>query len=320
MKLLLTCLMSVLSYLSIAQSSSSEVAFLKKDSIVSNLDAYTQVFYYHKAVAAQERPLVIQLHSWSFPADSLRTIGLSAIAQNKDYNYVFPNFRGVNNHPKACCSDYVIADIDEAIDWAFKNMNVDKANIYIVGYSGGGYATLAMYMKSRHNIKAFSAWASIADLSAWYAESLERKNKYVQEIIACIGATGGFEELKAKPRSPLYWKTPTKKRKNSILHIFAGIHDGHLGNVVPITQSISFYNKILKDYKEKDEAKYVSKAEEKTMLETRTYPNNKTEKLVDRAMYYQKSSKNTMLTVFEGGHEMLSSAAIEYIERAVVKK
>eukprot|EP01034_Spumella_vulgaris_P027206 gene27206-33895_t len=88
--------------------------------------------------------------------------------------------------PKRDHCDYVIADIDEAIDWALKNMDVDKTNIYIVGYSGGGYATLAMYMKSRHSIKAFSAWASIADLTAWYAESLERKNKYVQEIIACI--------------------------------------------------------------------------------------------------------------------------------------
>ena len=320
MKLLLTCLMSVLSYLSMAQSSNREEAFLKKDSIVSSLDAYTQVFYYHKAEAVQDRPLVIQLHSWSYPADSLKTIGLSTLAKNKDYNYVFPNFRGVNNHPKACCSDYVISDIDEAIDWALKNMNVDKSKIYMVGYSGGGYATLAMYMKSRHKIKAFSAWASIADLSAWYAESLERKNKYVQEITACIDAMGGFEDLKAKERSPLYWKTPTKRRKNSSLHIFAGIKDGHLGNVVPITQSISFYNKILHDYKEKEEAKYVSKAEEKTMLETQTYPNNKIEKLLDRTIYYQKTSKNTMLTIFEGGHEMLSSAAIEYIERAVGNK
>lgn len=320
MKLFFTCLLSFLSYLSIAQSGSSEVAFLKKDSIVSRLDAYTQVFYYHKAEAVQARPLVIQLHSWSFPADSLRTIGLSIIAKNKDYNYVFPNFRGVNNHPKACCSDYVISDIDEAIDWALKNMNVDKKNIYLIGYSGGGYATLAMYMKSRHSIKAFSAWASISDLAAWYDESLERKNKYVQEIISCIGSSGSFETSKAKDRSPLFWKTPIKRRKNSSLHIFAGIHDGHLGNVVPITQSIVFYNKILLDYKEKNQSNYVSKADEKTMVDSQTFPITTTEKLIDRPIYYQKSSKNTLLTIFEGGHEMLSKVAIEYIEQTIGKK
>ena len=94
-------------------------------------------------------------------------------------------------------------------------MNVDKNQIYVVGYSGGGYATLAMYMRSRHKIKAFSAWASISDLGAWYAQSVERKNKYTREIINCLGADNKFDSLKALERSPLAWTTPVKKRKKN---------------------------------------------------------------------------------------------------------
>lgn len=318
MKSLLTSLFCILGYLSTGQNinQDSHETFLNKDSIKSMLDGYTQVFYYYKSTDKKPKPLIVQLHSWSYPADSLKTIDLDVIAKSKNYNYVFPNFRGVNNHPKACCSEFVIADIDECIDWALKNMNVDKHQIYIIGYSGGGYATLSMYMKSRQTIKAFSAWASISDLVAWYDQSVERKNKYAREIISCIGAGNNFDSLKAKERSPLFWSTPVKKRKKSTLQIFAGIHDGHNNAVVPISQSISFYNKIIFDYNEKDVSKYVSKEEEKRMLETQTFlVSDTTKKIAGKVIYYQKSAKKVMLTIFEGGHDMLSKQALEYIEQ-----
>ncbi len=318
MKHLLTPLLCISSYLSIGQSitENKQETFLNKDSIKSTLDGYTQVFYYYRSTDKKPKPLIVQLHSWSYPADSLKTIDLDVITKAKNYNYVFPNFRGVNNHPKACCSEFVIADIDESIDWALKNMNVDKNQIYIIGYSGGGYATLSMYMRSRHTIKAFSAWASISDLVAWYKQSVERKNKYAKEIISCIGAGNNFDSLKAKERSPLVWTTPVKKRKKSTLQIFAGIHDGHNNAVVPISQSISFYNKIILDHKEKDVSKYVSKEDEKRMLDTQTFPvQDTTRKIAGKMIYYQKSAKNIMLTIFEGGHDMLSKQALEYIEQ-----
>jgi len=151
---------------------------------------------------------------------------------------------------------------------------------------------------------------------AWYKQSVERKNKYAREIISCTGAAGKFDSLKASERSPLAWKTPVKKRRKSTLQIFAGIHDGHNNAVVPISQSISFYNKIIADYKVKDVSKYVSKEDEKRMLDTQTFPVLDTDKkIAGKAIYYQKSAKKVMLTIFEGGHDMLSKQALEYIEQ-----
>ncbi len=283
--------------------------FLKKDSIVSSLDAYTQDFYYFKTTQATPQPLVVELHSWSNTADSQKEI-LGDEAQAKNWNYLLPNFRGVNNHAKACCSDFVIADIDEAIDWALKNLNVDPKYIYIVGASGGGYATLSMFMKSRHTIRAFSAWASISDLAAWYGQSVERKNRYGPEILKCTGAGEVFDEQKAKERSPLYWKTPVKKRKKSVLQIYAGVHDGYTGSV-PISHSLQFYNKLLADFKEKNQANYVSAEDATTLLKTQSYPTSTPPKLDDRAILYQRAAKNISLTVFEGSHEMLQKVVLE---------
>ncbi len=297
--LLITCLCT-LGFSGIAQRPD----YLRKDSIRSALDGVTQVFYYDKSTAATNQPLVVELHSWSNSADSQKGM-MATQVHAKNWNYIFPNFRGVNNHPKACCSEFVLSDIDQAIDWALKNLKVDRKQIYVVGYSGGGYATLATYMRSRHAIRGFSAWASISDLEAWYAESVDRKNKYAAEIVQCIGANGAFDAEKARARSPLFWETPVGKRKNSLLQIYVGVHDGYTGSV-PISQSINFYNKLLKDYKEKDQTRYVSAEDMELMLKTRSFPTqNPVEKLGDRAILYQRASRNIRLTVFEGSHDIL---------------
>lgn len=310
MKNLLFLILFFLTNLAFSQSPS----FLQKDSIQSSLDANTQVFYYSKAEGTTAQALVVGLHSWSNTAETQKNL-MSNEVHDKNWNFIFPNFRGVNNHPKACCSDFVLSDIDEAIDWALKNMNVDKRRIYVIGHSGGGYATLAMYMKSRHNIRAFSAWVPISDLAAWYGESVERKNRYGPEIIKCTGAGEVFDAEKAKERSPLFWKTPVKKRKKSTLQIYAGIHDGYTGSV-PISQSINFYNKLLTDANEKDKSRYVSEEDATTMLKTQTFPTqNPTKTIENRAVLYQKSSKKITLTIFEGTHEILKNAAMELIDK-----
>ncbi len=110
-------------------ASTQALSGLKKDSIKSRLDGNTQLIYYYESSDKNPRPLIVQLHSWSYPVDSLKTMDLDVDATSKNFNYIFPNFRGVNNHLKACCSDDVISDIDEAIDWAIKNMKVDKTQI-----------------------------------------------------------------------------------------------------------------------------------------------------------------------------------------------
>ena len=287
---------------------------LKRDSIFSKLDNNKQIFYFAKSKATKPMPLVVQLHSWSFNADSLKTLGLDSLSISKNYNYVFPDFRGINNHAKACGSDFVVSDLDEVIDWALVNLPVDKSKIYLVGYSGGGFATMVMYMKSKHKIKAFSSWVGISDLWAWYGESVQRKNRYAAELLKCVDSSIP-DSVKLANRSPLFMKAPKKLRKKSSFHLYAGIHDGHGRTMpVPISQTINMYNKLLKDKGEKDTKNYISSIEMANMVQTQQFPEDLSFTQIAGKKAFKRSSGKISICIFEGGHDMLSSEVLKEIE------
>jgi predicted peptidase len=250
--------------------SGTKVEF-KSDSIRSPLDGVIQPFYYYGSTDAKDQPLVVVLHQWSHDY-RVEENNLRQEARAKNWNYIFPNFRGANTHSKACCSEYVISDIDEVISWAFRQMKVDRKRVYVVGVSGGGYAALCAFMKSRHQITTYAAWVPITDLTKWYGESLERKNKYAADILHCTGTTGDTLDMaKAKERSPQYWQTPAGKLTHTKVKIYAGIDDGYTG-AVPVSHSIDFYNKLLKDLKIQDQSKFVAAEERKYILEIVLFP------------------------------------------------
>jgi hypothetical protein len=273
--------------------------------IPSSMDNHIQKAYFYKSKSNESGPLVVSLHTWS--GDYSQIDELSEICKNKDLNYVHPDFRGANKTINACCSELALADIDDAITWAIKNLNVDTAKIYVIGVSGGGYATLSTFMKSTHNIKKFSAWASISDLIAWYNESKIRNNKYAGDIIACTGSGQELNTEIAKLKSPIYWNTPLKKLESSKLFIYAGIFDGIQGSV-PITHSINFYNKLLTDISVSDTSRFISIKEKSDLLEFRE-PLGDFGNIADRRICLEKNYGNIRLIIFEGNHEMLTEFA-----------
>jgi predicted peptidase len=285
---------------------------VKVDSIRSSLDGVMQPFYYYASTAPEDQPLVVVLHQWSSDYQVKdNTLREQAIAKN--WNYVFPNFRGPNTHPKACCSEYVITDIDEVIDWAFRQMKVDRKKVYVIGVSGGGYAALCAFMKSRHQIATYATWVPITDLTKWYRESLERNNKYATDILQCTGSAGStLDVAKAKERSPLYWQTPTGKLKRTKVKIYAGIHDGYTG-AVPVSHAIDFYNKLLADLKIQDQSKYITTQERKYILEKRSFPVKSAQYIGNRKVFLERKTKNISITIFDGGHEILPDIALEVL-------
>jgi hypothetical protein len=178
--------------------------------------------------------------------------------------------------------------------------------------SGGGYATLAMFMKSKHKIKKFSSWVPLVDLIQWYDETKTLKLKYASEILACTQSEDDVlnEEI-ARQKSPKFWKTPVDKLNYSTLEITTGIYDGMIGNgVIPITHSINFYNKLLRDLSVTDSTKYVSDSEKLALLEFRK-PLGEFGQISGREVMLRKETNNIKLTLFEGGHEMLTKYAFE---------
>ena len=284
--------------------------------IISSMDGKVQPAIFLPSRGNEPRPLVVSLHTWSGGYDQKDTLVWQCFEKN--YNYIHPHFRGRNNNPEACGSPEAIRDIDDAISYALNNANVDKSNIHIIGSSGGGYATLLAYMNSTHNIKTFSAWVGISDLFKWYYESEGRGTNYSGDISR---ATNGWKNTdnyslgkeEAIKRSPYYMKTPVEKRKNSKLYIYAGIHDGYTGSV-PVTQSLLFYNKVVKDYDLSENEALIPEHDIIELVSSRNFVNNQNYTIGNRLIHYVKCYKDRIkLVIFEGGHEMLSDIALDHV-------
>jgi len=269
--------------------------------IVSSEDGSLQDAYFLSS--SEKKPLLVSLHTWS--GDYSQADPLAELALKYNWNYIHPNFRGPNWTKGACLSSLVTTDIDDAIGYAFNNATVDYKNIFIVGVSGGGYATLGSYLKTKHDIKAFLSWVPISNLTDWYYQSKSMLNEeYANNILACTSSIdeGKLDDISSKKRSPIYWDVPT--RSNGLLEIYAGINDGHTGEgSVPISHSLLFFNHIVSALGESE-----SRIDSSTIINllTRAFKGNYNYKKIDnRAVIYQKKSRNISITIFDGGHEML---------------
>ena len=146
--------------------------------IKSSLDKNVQNAYIYKA-KNKNRPLIISLHSWSNTYKQYDP--LVNFAKENDINYIHPGFRGANWTTDACCSEKVINDIDDSIQYMIDNVQINKDNITIFGSSGGGYTTLCIYFKTKHKIKQFLSWVPITELQDWYIESKIRSSVHDKE-------------------------------------------------------------------------------------------------------------------------------------------
>lgn len=275
--------------------------------IVSSSDGTVQRAFFCGSDSLEAQPLIVRLHSWS--GDYTQHDPLAKDILDKDWNYIFPDFRGANNTPEACGSEMVVRDIDDAIAYATEHGNVDTDNIHVVGGSGGGHATLLMYMRSKFPIRSFSAWVPISDLVAWYYQSAGRGNKYATDILRATGSSRESPNIVAmKARSPLYMDTPVNMRKDASLHIYAGIHDGYTGSV-PITQSIKFYNKVAKDYGARGD-RLIDCSRALELVTTRTVPLTPGKMVGQRDVLLHKSHRKVAITIFQGSHEVLFDVVI----------
>ncbi|NND08031.1 MAG: prolyl oligopeptidase family serine peptidase [Saprospiraceae bacterium] len=281
--------------------------------ITSSLDQVRQPAYFFTSDSDVQQPLIVSLHSWSAGYDQADSLAWKSY--EKGFNYIHPHFRGPNDNPMACGSVQAIHDMDDAIAFAIEHGNVDTSQIHIIGSSGGGYATLLSYMKSRYRARSYSAWVPISNLVDWYYESVGRENKYANDIAQVTNPEGVKEGTfvlnvsEAKSRSPYYMQTPILEREGSQLSIYAGIHDGYEGSV-PITQSLKFYNKVVRDFASQEKSATISIGEMLSLLERR----NARYRMVGESnrgdIHFQRSfNDDVFVYVFEGGHEMLIDRA-----------
>ena len=258
------------------------------------------------------RPLLVGLHSWSSDYRQANT-SYGQWAVNHDWHFIHPNFRGRNRTPLSMGSELAVQDILSAVSWARQQGNVDPNRIYVIGASGGGYASLLMAGRAPELWAGVSAWVPISDLVKWHAETAARKLRYAGEIEAALGGhkpvPGTPAHADALKRSAI---TYMARARGVNLDINAGITDGHNGSV-PISHSLEAFNALAAPKDRLSPAligEFVKTAKVPAAL--------RKEAAVDarygrKTVLFRRKSGAARVTIFQGGHEIIPEAGLQWL-------
>lgn len=291
-------------------------------SIPSSFDGKEQMVKYIRA-REKSRPLLVALHTWSYDYTQDVSAEYFKRCKARDWNCIFPDFRGANNRPEACGSEATLKDILDAVTWSQNAFDADPRRIFLTGASGGGHMSLLVAGFAPSVWTAVSAWAPISDLARWHRELKEQRLAYSEHLeLSCGGSPGASPSIDREytKRSPMttLWRAhiiPTD--------INTGIHDGHGGKMggagsVPVGHSIRAYNELVKaagksgEMIPEDIITYIEKEEripKSIKSETSEDP------AYGRAILLRRTSGLSRLTLFEGGHEILYDAVFRWFEQ-----
>ncbi|MCK5455955.1 MAG: right-handed parallel beta-helix repeat-containing protein [Melioribacteraceae bacterium] len=279
---------------------------------LSKADNTEQPALFYNSGSKKKKPLLVGLHTWSSQYKQFDSTPYAKWSIQKDWVFISPNFRGPNKRPEATGSELVINDIISAVEYAKANADVDTNRIYLIGWSGGGYASLIMAAKAPEIWAGISVWAPLSDLEQWYYECMERKNKYAGDLVASCGGRPDENEKIAEEyykRSPIHF---LKNAKKINIDINEGIFDGHKGSV-PISHSLNAFNELAleDDRLSKENIDYfVSEAKVPKNLQGRYFDCYYGSKKV----LFRRESNNARVTIFNGGHDLIPNAALHWLE------
>ncbi len=283
---------------------------------ISPLDAEVQPLLYWAPESATEQPtpLFVFLHSWSSDYQQDNSKWFDA-CREQNWIWLHPNFRGVNQSPKACGSRYARQDVLDAIAFARKRWNVDPQRIYLAGVSGGGHMALLMAGHHPDSFSAVSAWVGPTDLAEWHR--FHTKNgepqKYAVLIEKSLGGAPGVSaaiDADYRDRSPVF---QLDRVGDLPVSIWAGVDDGHSGSV-PIRHSLAAFNSIAAAHGDvvisEIEIGELSRAKR---LSAPQLSDQESDPALGKTLLLRRHSGESVITIFDGGHESHPAAAIEWL-------
>jgi len=288
-------------------------AQVKQIEYISSADSTLQPALFYKPQTEKKVPLLVALHTWSGDYTQKMSVPYAEWCIENKWVFIHPDFRGPNKRPEATGSDKTVKDILSAVDYAVAKANVDSQRIYLVGCSGGGYSSLLMAGRATDIWAGVSAWVPISDLKAWYFECKKAGRGYADDIFKSCGGAPGVSfavDFEYKSRSPI---TYLSGNLNLPLDINTGIRDGHSGSVA-VSHSLRAFNLVASKsdrINEKDIKYFVEKAKVPPHLKKQvTDP-----AYGDKRVLFRKSSRNARVTIFDGGHEIIYEAALNWLSK-----
>ena len=284
---------------------------------VSPLDGETQPLLYWapETAATEATPLFVFVHSWSSDYLQDNSKWLKECAKRK-WIWLHPNFRGVNQTLKACGSNFARQDVLDAVKFAREKFKVDPDRIYLAGVSGGGHMALLMAGHHPEQFSAVSAWVGPTELIDWHRFHCKdgKPQKYATMIEKSLGGAPGASpaiDADYRDRSPVYHLQNTGALPVSI---WSGVEDGHTGSV-PISHSLRAFNAIAEGHG----SAVISSREIEDLSTARALAAPTAEDItfdaaLDRTILLRRRSRESMVTIFDGGHESIPAAAFDWLE------
>lgn len=277
----------------------------------SSADGTMQPAMWLPSRGSEPVPLLVGLHAWSSSYSDKNSQVFAGECARRGWAMIYPNFRGQNSTPQACGSDFVVADILSAVDFARGQAKIDDRRIYLLGGSGGGHCSLLMAGRAPHVWAGVSAWVPIVDIKAWYYESLARGNRYAGMIASSCGgepADGTPAEAEAGKRSPL---AHLHNAAGLLLDINAGITDGHTGSV-PVSHSLRAFN-VLASPADRLSDEQIAHFVEKKAVPVGLEFDGVDEAYGEKRVLFRRRSGTVRVTIFQGGHEMIATAGFAWL-------
>jgi pimeloyl-ACP methyl ester carboxylesterase len=277
----------------------------------SSMDG-TSRYFVQCLTRQQKAPLLIYRPSWSggFPYwDSVVDD-----AAKKNWHVIAPLGRGANDTIDAIGSDLAIQDVIDAINYNKSLGIVDAARVYILGVSGG---QMALMLAAKHPdiFAGVSVWAAMTDLTAWHAETTEAKSVYAREMEHAFGGTPDIPSAASyyRQRSPIFLADALRAVN---LDLNAGIIDGHHGSV-PITHSLRMFDAIATNPNHRLSPELTNALAEN---KKKDIPKVKNDPLYrNKPVLFRRTSGKVRLTIFDGVHEMIPTAALSWLNSQSIK-
>jgi poly(3-hydroxybutyrate) depolymerase len=289
--------------------------------VASSIDGTLQPMLHYSPSSPKEeklRPLLVVLHTWS--SDYQQAGGQTVFAKwcmEQDWHLVHPNFRGPNWTAEACGSDLAAQDVLDAVDHVRSTIGfVDENRIHVVGVSGGGHMALLLASRFPQKWAGVSAWAAISDLEQWWKERVggnKSIRKYARHVeMALGGRPDGTTNAKVleecRKRSPAT-HLPLAGTLLVNLDINAGIHDGRTGGSVPFSHSLVAFDASVPSAERLGE-EFITE-----FYKTQKSHEEPSKDILygTREIHFRRIHENARVTIFEGGHEILHEAALNWL-------
>lgn len=278
--------------------------------IASSVDGAPQAAYFYDPAPGIDVPvpLLVALHSWSSDYTQASNAAFVALARERGWVLIHPDFRGPNVRPEAAGSDLVVADLLDAVAYARRRRPIDSTRVYLVGASGGGFTALVAAARAPGTWAAVSAWVAIADLERWHAYSRTRDTRYWRDIEAVVGGDPGVDpgaRRAARARSPRYL-LDTAHLGGLALDLNVGIDDG----LVRPSQTLLAFNAVAAA------ADTFTAAQLDRLDAERAVPPELRREGGDDPfleILLERASRGHRVRVFAGGHEIDREAAVAWL-------